>query len=147
MNIGHRVFVVQDDDSIISISQKTFNDFYIREKPVLCQYAGRSVTFAVVLYELENRKPKRIIRIDTQRLRVGDDGGLDKEFKHEYGRLVANRIGGFTTTASSAEFNSGPVVEAASKFDQRRWAHLHPEVSGPALKRILSALFGARRKS
>ena len=145
MSISHRIFLVEDDDSIVAISQKTFEDFFHAGKPVLPQRAGEDVTFAIVYCELENRKPKRIINIDTHRLRVDDGGALDQEVNEMSLRLAANRIRTFPIKISK-ERNLGSVVDAAAKFDQRRWAHLHPKVSGPAFKRILAALFGARYK-
>jgi hypothetical protein len=142
MNIGHRVFVVEGE-SVTRISQKDFDRFYLRENAVLPQYAGRTVTFAVVFYEHKNRKPKRIIRIDTQRSRVKADGSLDQAHNLEDLRLAMNRMEvRLASPAPQAAPRSLGVVDAKARFDDRRWRQLHPALSGPVQKKILSALFG-----
>ncbi|MDP1613323.1 MAG: hypothetical protein Q8M11_19875 [Sulfuritalea sp.] len=143
MNIGYRVFVVDENNEIIPISQRSFNDFHMKDKPSLPRFAGRTISVAIVLYTLENRKPNQIFRIDFMRMKVGDDGAPDQEHSFDRLRLVANRVE--TPFAEEPPVkNPGPVVNAIEKFDERRWSQLHPQLPGPALKRILKILFGAR---
>ena len=123
VNLGHRVFIVEGD-SVTPISQKLFDDFYLRR---------------TVIYTLANRKPKEIMRIDNHRVKIAAGGALDPEHQMEVLRLVANRIGPESTKGTAGV--SGPIVDAARQFDERRWKHLHPKLSGPAHKRILEALF------
>jgi signal peptidase I len=40
MNIGYRVFVVNEDNTIIHISQQSFNDFYLRHRSSLQRFSG-----------------------------------------------------------------------------------------------------------
>lgn len=143
MSIGYRVFVVDENNEIIQISQQSFNDFHMRDKPSLQRFAGRTISVAIVLYTLENRKPSQILRIDFMRMKVGDDGAPDQEQSFDRLRLAANRIGKLFAEESPVK-NTGPVVNAIEKFDERRWSQLHPQLPGPALKRILKILFGAR---
>lgn len=143
MSIGYRVFVVDENNEIIQISQQSFNDFHMRDKPSLQRFAGRTISVAIVLYTLENRKPSQILRIDFMRMKVGDDGAPDQEQSFDRLRLAANRIGKLFAEESPVK-NAGPVVNAIEKFDERRWSQLHPQLPGPALKRILKILFGAR---
>ena len=143
MNLGHRVFVVEDD-AIVRLSQKAFDTFYQRGNGALPQYAGRTILVVVAIYELENRKPKRVIRLDTQRARVELDGSIDKEHQFEGLRLAMNRLELLAPTHSEAKPEASKIVDARALFDDRRWKQLHPELSGPALKKILSDLFGAK---
>ena len=142
MNLGYRIFVV-NGESVVRLSQKSFNDFYILETAALSQYAGHTIVIVTAIYELKNRKPKRIIRMDSQRIKVDTDGTIEKEHLGEGMRLVANRFSSaFEAKPLSATHNSN-VVHAQALFDERRWKQRHPELSGPALKKILAILFGA----
>lgn len=143
MNMGYRVFVVGDDNSIIQISQRSFNDFYLKHEPSLRRFSGSTINVATVLYTLEDRKPKQIFRIDYMRVKVDSDGALDQEQIDDSFRLVANRVGKILGNEPPVS-NSGQVVNAIEKFDERRWSQLHPQLPGPAHKRILEILFGAK---
>jgi hypothetical protein len=143
MNLGYRVYVVSDDNSIIQISQRTFNDFYQKNKPSLQRFSGSTIKVATVIYTLEDRKPKQIIRIDYMRVKVDSDGAHDQEQIDDSFRLIANRIGKILGEESQVKY-SGQVVNAIEKFDERRWSQLHPQLPGPAHKRILESLFGGK---
>ena len=143
MNLGFRFFVVGDDNSIIRISQRSYADFYMRHKPSLQRFAGSTINVATVIYTLEDRKPKHIIRIDHVRVRVDSEGAPDRAQVDESLRLIGNRVGKLLGSEPPAE-SPGNVVSAIHQFDERRWAQLHPELPGPALKRILEILFGGK---
>lgn len=140
MDVGYRVFII-NDDVVTALSQKKFNDFALRHMKMLPQFANQTLHIAVVIYTLEKKKPKQIIRIDSQRMRVDGNGGLDEEFEHDGMRLIANKVDAFLGTAQPEIGSSGSVVHAMSKFDARRDAHRHPSLSGTAHKRILEILF------
>lgn len=145
MNLGYRVFVV-DDDSVTPLSQKVYNDFHSRKKSIP-RFANQTLNIAIAVYTLDKRKPKEIIRIDCQRVRVDANGQLDEDFQFEGLRVIANRLAdafvlGFESESESAEVaEAGSVVNATHKFDERRHAHHHPALPGPAHKRILDVLF------
>lgn len=65
MTIGHRVFVIAADNNIRSISQKSYERFYLRGEPSLPSFAGSDIHIAVVFYTIANRKPHQIIRMDN----------------------------------------------------------------------------------
>ena len=77
MNLGYRIFIVGDDNSIIQISKRSFNDFYLKHKPALQRFSGSVINVATVLYTLDERKPNQIIRIDYMRVKVDSDGADD----------------------------------------------------------------------
>ena len=136
MSIGHRIFVVEED-AVFPISQKTFTALYSGKVGALPKFAGQTVKIAVVVYTVEQRKPKTIIQIDCERIRILDDGSIDKKFEHEGLHLAANRMWPLEANPKS----SGNVVDAIARFEERQWDQRHPKLSGPALKRILNALF------
>lgn len=141
MNLGHRFFVV-DGESVVRLSPESFNDFFFRESPALPGYAGTTLVVAMVIYELKNRKPVRIVRIDVHRFKVDSEGAMDREHFGEGMRLAFDR--GFEREARPIPVRSNSnVVDAKGLFDERRWKQHHPEISGPALKKILADLFGA----
>jgi hypothetical protein len=136
VNIGHRIFIIEDN-AVVPMSQKTFNAFYFRDEAVLPQFANRTIQLAVILYTLEARKPKEVIRIDSMRVKVRDDGSIDKDDVFKGLHLAANRTG--KSIHKPQAF--GNVVDAKASFDQKNWQRRHPKLSGPIEKRILDALF------
>lgn len=143
MSLGHRFFVV-DEHSAVRLSQKTFNEFFFRRLPALPGYAGGTLVVAMVVYELENRKPTRIIRIDTHRFRVNADGSMEREHMHDGMRLAMDR--GFGAESREHLSTESPnVIDAKHRFNERRWKQHHPEVPGPVFEKMLVDLFGASR--
>ena len=69
MNIGHRIFVIEED-AIFPVSQKTFNKLYSGQVGALPKFAGQTVQIAVVVYTVHQRKPETIIQIDCERIRI-----------------------------------------------------------------------------
>ncbi|HWJ01404.1 MAG TPA: hypothetical protein VNU96_20515 [Burkholderiales bacterium] len=85
MSVGNRVYIIEGD-SITPVAQKTFDEFFFSERPALRAYSGRTLTFAMPTYELENKRPSRVVRFDTLRLAVKQDGSLDQD---HYRRCLA----------------------------------------------------------
>lgn len=142
MSIGYRIFVVHDDQTIEPLSQKAFDAFYLRKEPALQRFANEAINLAMVFYELRDGKPDQIFRIDTKRIHVTADGSLDQHRSNDAIRLSLNRAGWGSLSDAGAKAR-GPVIDATARFDERRWAQYYPELSGPALGRILKALFGS----
>jgi len=138
MSNGYRVFIVHADNTVESISKKNFDDFLSRRKPVLARFAGCDIHFALVFYTLRSRRPEQIIRIDNMRLTVNGDGTLNDDRSYDAMRLSMKCESPKAVTGAASE----NVVDATAKFDARRWAQYNPQLAGPALKRILQALFG-----
>lgn len=138
MNVGYRIFVV-NEDSVLRISQQSFFDFYLRDKPSLARFSDQEITVAIAVCELRDRKPISIIRIDTRRVKVGAQGEKDAQYYSEKIQLIARHVLG---DGSRRDFHGGTVVDALTNFDERRWAQMHPELSGQQLKQILESLFG-----
>jgi hypothetical protein len=103
----------------------------------LPKFAGQTVQIAVVIYTVQQRKPETIIQLDCGKIRILDDGTIDEKYEHEGLHLAANRM--WSLEANPKSF--GNVVDAIARFEKRQWDQRHPKLSGPALKRILNALF------
>ncbi|WP_332848140.1 hypothetical protein [Massilia sp. S19_KUP03_FR1] len=142
MGVGFRIFLVGEDDSINRLSVKSFSDFYLRQKPTLPKFSNSTITVAVAICALDGRVPTEIIKLDCMRVKVGADGAQDEESYKAETRLMAWQLSAPSHNSDSAKLSDSSVVNAEDRFDARRWAQLHPKLSGPALKRILQALFG-----
>ena len=136
MNMGYRVFIVEKD-AAFPISQKTFTALYSGKIGALQKFAGQTVQIAVVIYTVQQRKPETIIQLDCGRIRILDDGTINEKYEHEGLHLAANRMWPLEANPKP----SGNVVDAIARFEERQWDQRHPKLSGPALKRILNALF------
>lgn len=136
MSIGHRIFIVEED-TIFPLSQKVFNELYSGKAGVLPKFAGQTVLIAVIIYTLYQRKPKAIIQIDSERIRILGDGSIGKNHEQVGLHLAANRIWHSETSPHSSD----TVVDAKERFEKRQWDIRHPKLSGPSYTRILNALF------
>lgn len=140
MKRSHRTFIV-DGDEVIHLSQTKCNDFILDGKPVMAAYAGQTITLATAAYTLRDGKPWQIFHLETSRHRVAEDGSLDEEFMRDNLVLQMN-----STAIQRAKVQAdGPVLNAKTRFDQRRLENLRPTLSGLAHKRVLEALFGSAR--
>jgi len=134
--MGHRIFIINSDNSIDTISQKSFHDFCYRNEPALTRYAGQEIHVAMVLYTLKDKRPDQIISIDSLRLTVKNDGSIDLDRRLDALRLGMNRIDQISTKRTTST-PSKTVIDAKSKFDERRWAQYNPEIPALAIKHIL----------
>ena len=66
MGLGYKVFFVEDEH-VQRIAQKRFNSLYLKKTEPLTQYANKTVISVLAMYELVDRKPDTIVRIDTQK--------------------------------------------------------------------------------
>lgn len=136
MGIGHRIFIVEED-AILPLSQKAFNALHSGKAGILPKYAGQTILIAVILYTLQERKPKAIIQVDCERIRILGDGSIDMNHEHDGLHLAANRI----SLPETKPRSSGSVVDATARFEERQWEARHPKLSGLSYKRILNVLF------
>jgi hypothetical protein len=122
MSVGQRVYIVEGD-TVTPVAQKTFDDFFFREAPALRAYSGRTLTFAMPTYSLENRRPALIVRFETLRLAVRQDGSLDQA---QYRRRLAQIF---------AAIEAEDPAEAAMARKRRS-----PQISDEAYRQILAHL-------
>lgn len=140
MSIGYRIFLVRGDD-VSRLSQKNFDEFYRKRKRVLSEFAGQTIDIAKVIYELANRRPSRVIRVDCQRYKVKADGSIDEAHNREFGRLMRIKMSKAFGTRESERNTT--VVDAHERFEERRLEHKHlPSLSSVAVERMARELFG-----
>jgi hypothetical protein len=135
MSLGHRTFLVEGDE-IKKMSQRKFDAVFFRHEKSLPEYAGQTLTFATVIYELVNRNPLRICSLSCHKLRIKADGSMDEKNFVDGVALQLN------APSQSRVSRAGPLIDAKELFDSRRLQQLNPKLSGPAHKKILQALFG-----
>jgi hypothetical protein len=137
VSLGHRIYIVEGD-AIRPVAQKTFHDFFFKKAPALAAYSGQAVTFAMPIYEIENQRPVRVVRMDTLRLTVKDDGSLDED---QYHRLVADTFTALFPAADTARPAETSTVDATMLFAKKRqenqWS---PKISEVAYGKILAHL-------
>jgi len=104
---------------------------------ILPEYAGQTLLIAVIIYTIHQRKPKAVIQIDCERIKILGNGSIDMNHEQEGLYLAANRIGRQETKKRS----SGCVVDAKARFEDRQWDVRHPKLSELTYQRILNALF------
>ena len=122
MSVSNRVYIIEGD-SITPVAQKTFEEFFFGERPALRAYSGRTLTFAMPTYELENKRPVRVIRFDTLRLAVKEDGSLDQD---HYRRSL-------TDIFAAIDAKDPAAAATARRFRS-------PIISGVAFRRVLAHL-------
>jgi hypothetical protein len=122
MSVGNRVYIIEGD-SITPVAQKTFDEFFFGEAPALRAYSGRTLTFAMPTYALENKRPARVVRFDTLRLAVKEDGSLDQD---HYRRCLADIF-----AAIDAEDPAGAAMGRQYRS---------PNISDEAYRRVLADL-------
>ena len=138
MGIGYRIFVVEEE-GIRRVSQKTFDDLFFHKKRPFPEVRGRTIDVIAAFYEVENRKPSRVIRLDSMRLKIRPDGSLDEDQQHQICGLAANRIGRAYGEEQPQETTN--VVDATKRFEDKQWQWHHPEIPASVRKRVLDALF------
>jgi len=150
MGLGYRVFFIQGDD-VNRVSQKAFGSLHLKNNKSMLKYSSQTVLSALVFYELEDRKPKQIVRIDTQKIRFNSDGTLDDCYEQEGLMLVAGRVDKLLEetlhhnnqkSRRDGSAANDSVIDATDRFDERRWKQRHPELPGPTMKVILESVFG-----
>ena len=75
--MGTRILVFREDGEIRRIPIKIWDSLW-NEKSSMPEFAGQRVRFASVYFELQNRKPHKILRIDYSRIGFDSAGHLDK---------------------------------------------------------------------
>jgi hypothetical protein len=134
---GYRAFIV-DGDNVLPLSHKKFEALHFRDEPALPDFAGRTIRTVFVLYTLKGRKPERVFRIDSHRVRIGPDGRIDERDRRRTIELMAHRLSDDDGSVS----RDGNVLDAKARFDQKEWEDRHASLPGPVHKKILTKIFG-----
>ncbi len=119
MGLGLRLYIVNDDDSLVRIPWARYEGMLKRDpKERLPQYAGQRVRCVEVVLELENREPIAIIRIDYFLLKFDARGRVDATEQKREMMLALDLL-------SLPNFPDEPrkVIKASHRFAKRRLEH------------------------
>ena len=77
MGLSHRVYLINDDDTLSRISAAIYERLLRRDpKERVQEYAGKRVRYALGILETENRKPWQINRIQYSYLFFDSEGRI-----------------------------------------------------------------------
>ena len=139
MGIGLRIFLVNDDDSLERLAVAKYERL-LRRNPEEClpQYAGKRVRYALVAYEVEDRIPVEILKIEYNYLSLDSEGRIDAGEKEKERRLAVDLF-----PPMLPEEQAGQVIDAKHRFARKRYKDKYRWTPSPELEAaILDAVFG-----
>lgn len=117
MGFGFRIFLIDEADKIIRIATARFDRLRDRDpKESLAQYKNSRIRYAMVILELENRKPISIVRVDYGYLALDFEGRVDKKFLDTESMTAVSMIPPIPLPGESPN-----IVRASDKFAERRF--------------------------
>jgi hypothetical protein len=85
MDFGFRVFLIDEEDKIIQIPTSRFDRIRNRDsKETFIQHKDSRIRYAMVILQLENKKPISIVKIDYGYLLFDSEGRIDPDFLDGY---------------------------------------------------------------
>ena len=142
MGVGLRIFFVYDDDSLQRLAVARY-DRLLRGNPEerLPQYAGKRVWYALVAYEVENRIPVEILKIEYSYLSLDSQGRIDVAEEEKERRLAVDPF-----PPVLPEEQARQVIDAKHRFARKRYDAKYRWTPSPELETaILNAVFGKNR--
>jgi len=139
MGIGLRVFFITDDDSIERLSLSRYERL-LRHDPTerLPQYAGNRVRYALVMLEMEHRRPVAILRTQCSFLQFDSEGRLDIKEQEREARMVVELF-----PPLPAEEHPQQVIDARHRFARKRYTNEYQwRPSAEIETAIVEAIFG-----
>jgi hypothetical protein len=139
MGIGLRVFLVRDDESIQRLSLARYERLLRRDpQETLPKYASRRVRYALVILELEDRRPVEIIRIQYSFLSFDSQGSIDAGEQEREARLASEMLPPITNDRDRPR-----VVDARHRFAKKRYDDDYRWIPSPEIEaEIVQAVFG-----
>lgn len=117
MGFGFRIFLIDEADKIIRIPATRFDRIRDRDpKESFPQYKNSRIRYAMVILELENRKPISIARIDYGYLAFDSEGRVDQKFLDAENLTAVSMIPPIPFPGESPN-----IVHAGNKFAEKRF--------------------------
>ncbi len=117
MGSGHRIFLIDDSDKIQRIPATRFERLRNRDpKESLPHHKSSRIRFALIILELENRKPISIEWIDYGYLQFDSTGRLDPNFLDAEAETASRLI-----PMLPFQGKSSGVIQADHKFASKRY--------------------------
>ena len=142
MPLGYRHFVVLGDD-ITPLSQKAFEALFREQRPGLLAFAGTTVDMVTVVYGVEHRRPTYLVRMDSERWTIRDDGTLDAHDREDRARMTRYQMDrAFRHILPSAPHAGGTVIDARARFDEKRLRDTFaPTLSAIATQKMIASIW------
>jgi hypothetical protein len=136
MGLGTRIFIVKEDDSIERLSLKRY-DRLIKRHPDerLLQFAGKRIRYALMVLEMLNRKPVRILMAEYSFLVFDFEGRLDVSEQEKAARLVMD-----TLEPIDLEQKSGKVIDVKHRFAKKRFDDRYLWDPSPEIKAAIETI-------
>ncbi len=142
MGIGLRVFLISDDDSLERLSLSRYERL-LRHDPTerFPQYAGNRVRYALVMLEMEHRRPVAILRIQCSFLQFDSEGRLDIKEREREARMAVELF-----PPLLVEEHPQQVIDARHRFARKRYTNEYQwNPSAEIENAIEEAIFGKDR--
>jgi hypothetical protein len=115
MGFGFRIFLIDEADNLIRIAATRFDRLRDRDpKERLFQFKNSRIRYAMVILELENRKPISIARVDYGFLALDSEGRLDQEFFDAENMTAMSMLPSIPLPGESPN-----IIRARDKFAQK----------------------------
>jgi len=139
MGTGLKIFLINDDDSLQRFPLARFERLIDRDpKERLPQYAGKRVRYALVIADLVNRKPVKVLSTQYSILTFDSEGKIDAAELEKEMRLGVDMVPIGTTAPTSRK-----VVDAEHHFLQKRYENRYLWRPTPEIEEaIIKAIFG-----
>ncbi len=140
MGLGFRVFFIDENDSLRRFSLAQYESLFRGDPGVrLPEYAGKRIRCAVVVLNVEGRKPQSIAWIDSLLVPFDHEGKID------VGEMERRARNAWELSAPIAEEenSSGKIIDARRYFEKKRNDQECKWVPTPEIKEsIYKAIFG-----
>ncbi len=139
MSEAFRVFLIGDDDSLRSLPLRRYERMLKADpKECLPGYAGKRVRYALVVLELVNRKPEKIIQTQYSYLSFDAEGKIDFTEFEKQARLVMEVVGSL-----DSKQKHGRIIFVGHRFARKRFQDLYRWTPNPELEAaIVEAALG-----
>ena len=118
MELGTRIFIVKEDDSLQRLSLKRYNRL-IKGHPDegLMQFAGKRIRYALIVLEMINRKPIEVLMAEYSFLAFDSKGRLDASEREKAARLAMDTLEPILPGKKPER-----LIDAKHKFAKKRFA-------------------------
>jgi len=139
MGTGLRVFLLNDDDSLERLPLAKFERLRRGDrKESLPQYAGKRIRYALVVVEMENRRPVAIIMVQYSYLYFDSKGRIDPVEREKAATLAVNMV-----PPSRKEGQIGGLINAHHRFAKKHYDRQYTWTpTQEIVESIVTAIFG-----
>jgi len=133
-----RFGILTDAGEVIALSQRRFQDVFLRQDAAIGEYAGKRIALLTIHCVVERRRVKKIINVYGSFAHIGSDGFASNDCPEEQEHLkaAADVIGVNHDPAIHKMFGFLPVSEEVKKEARARLDRFQWKPSPAAMKKI-----------